>query len=70
MRETPTRTGRHPSCLLPGNMPSARAMIREVAMAETQPFDEFEVAETVYEILSRLYVVDKEGAAREAAVTR
>ena len=36
-------------------------------MAETQPFDEFEVAETVYEILSRLYVQDREGAAREAA---
>jgi hypothetical protein len=31
------------------------------------PFDEHEVAETVYEILFRLYVRDRDGAAREAA---
>lgn len=36
-------------------------------MADTQAFDEYEVAEVVYEILSRLYVQDKDGAAREAA---
>jgi hypothetical protein len=42
-------------------------MFREVAMAESPRFDDHEVAETVYEILFRLYVHDKEGAAREAA---
>ena len=36
-------------------------------MPQTLPFDDHEVAEMIYEILFRLYVSDKEGAAREAA---
>jgi hypothetical protein len=36
-------------------------------MPETLPFDDHEVAQMIYEVLFRLYVEDKEGAAREAA---
>lgn len=36
-------------------------------MAEALPFDEHEVAQMIYEILHRIHVTDREGAAREAA---